>query len=67
MTSERYSMTEERLHADKIVPVLQDLPSRGNLVTIVLHDGCVFEYKGPFPAGEIGKGFYNLKGARPGF
>jgi len=36
-------------------------------VTIVLHGGCVFEYKGPFPAGEIGKGFYNLKGTRPGF
>ena len=67
MTSECYSMTEERLHADKVVSVLRDLPSWGDLVTIVLHGGCVFEYKGPFPAGEIGKGFYNLKGTRPGF
>ena len=60
-------MTEERLHADKVVSVLRDLPSWGDLVTIVSHGGCVFEYKGPFPAGEIGKGFYNLKGPRPGF
>jgi len=67
MTSERHSKTEKRLHADKVVPVLQDLPSWGDLVTIVLHGGCVFEYKGPFPAGEIGKGFYNLKGTRSGF
>ena len=67
MTSERYSMTGERLQANKVVSVLKDLPSWGDLVTIVLHGGCVFEYKGPFPAGEIGKGFYNFKGTRPGF
>ena len=67
MTSECYSMTEERLRADKVESVLRDLPSWGDLVTIVSHGGCVFEYKGPFPAGEIGKGFYNLKGTRLGF
>ena len=67
MTPERCSMTEERLHADKIEPVLQDLPSWRDLVIIVLHGGCVSEYNGPFPAGEIGKGFYNLKGTRPDF
>ena len=60
-------MTEERLHADKVVSVLRDLPSWGDLVTIVSHGGCVFEYKGPFPAGKIGQGFYNLKGTQPGF
>ena len=67
MRSECYLVNEERLHTDKVVSVLRDLPSWGDLVTIVLHGGCVFEYKGPFPAGEIGKGFYNLKGTRPGF
>ncbi|MEM1189257.1 MAG: heme utilization cystosolic carrier protein HutX [Pseudomonadota bacterium] len=47
--------------------VLEQLPAWGDLVTIVLHGGSVFEYKGPFPAGEVGSGFYNLKGSRPGF
>ena len=47
--------------------VLEQLPGWGDLVTIVLHGGCVFEYKGPFPRGEVGRGFYNLKGTRPGF
>jgi len=47
--------------------ILEALPSWGDVVTIVLHGGCVFEYKGPFPPGEEGRGFYNLKGTRPGF
>jgi putative heme utilization carrier protein HutX len=47
--------------------VLEALPSWGDVVTIVLHGGCVFEYKGPFPPGSVGRGFYNLKGTRPGF
>ncbi|MEE4278952.1 MAG: heme utilization cystosolic carrier protein HutX [Halieaceae bacterium] len=47
--------------------ILEQLPHWGDVVTIVLHGGCVFEYKGPFPPGEVGRGFYNLKGTRPGF
>jgi len=47
--------------------ILEQFPTWGDMVTIVLHAGCVFEYKGPFPPGEVGRGFYNLKGTRPGF
>lgn len=47
--------------------LLEDLPAWGDLVTIVLHGGCVFEFKGPFPPGSVGRGFYNLQGTRPGF
>ena len=47
--------------------VLKSLPDWGDVVTIVLHGGCVFEYKGPFPPGTVGRGFYNLQGSRPGF
>lgn len=52
---------------DRALYVLEQLPAWGDLVTIVLHGGSVFEYKGPFPPGEVGRGFYNLKGSRPGF
>lgn len=47
--------------------ILEQLPGWGDLVTIVLHGGCVFEYKGPFPTGTVARGFYNLEGTRPGF
>ena len=67
VTSETRSMVEQRLPAERALSVLQDLPFWGDLVTIVLHGGCVFEYKGPFPKGEVGSGFYNLTGTRPGF
>jgi putative heme utilization carrier protein HutX len=55
------------LPGESALDVLQALPAWGDVVTIVLHGGCVFEYKGPFPPGEVGRGFYNLKGTRPGF
>ena len=47
--------------------VLEQLPDWGDLVTIVLHGGCVFEFKGPFPPGSVGRGYFNLQGTRPGF
>lgn len=37
------------------------------MTTIVLHAGSVFEFKGPFPTGSEGHGFYNLQGEMPGF
>lgn len=51
----------------RAVEVLKALTSWGNLVTIVLHRGCVFEFKGPFPDGSLDKGYYNLDGTLPGF
>jgi len=56
-----------RIPGDRAREILEQLPSWGDLVTIVLHGGSVFEYKGPFPPGEVARGFYNLKGTRPGF
>lgn len=32
------------------------------VTTIVIHAGSVFEFKGPFPVGVVGHGYYNLKG-----
>jgi hypothetical protein len=32
------------------------------VTTIVIHTGSVFEFKAPFPVGENGHGYYNLKG-----
>lgn len=58
---------EARIPGERAQAVLEMLPDWGHLVTIVLHGGCVFEYKGPFPPGEVGRGFYNLQGTRPGF
>ncbi len=58
---------EPSLQQDQVLPLLQVLPRWGNTVTIVFSGGCVFEFKGPFPAGEIAEGFYNLDGPVPGF
>lgn len=64
-------------HLDSHVPVglpgasalgvLRELQQWGNVVTIVLHGGSVFEFKGPFPEGEESSGYYNLGGPVPGF
>ena len=49
------------------VELLRELPGIGDTTTVILHGGCVFEFKGPFPAGSIAAGCYNLHGTRPGF
>jgi putative heme utilization carrier protein HutX len=49
------------------VPLLRALPELGNTTTVVLHGGCVFEFKGPFPPGTEAEGHYNLDGPTPGF
>jgi hypothetical protein len=58
--------TEPCLGQDQVLPLLQALPEWGDTVTIVFSGGCVFEFKGPFPAGQIGEGYYNLEGPAPG-
>jgi putative heme utilization carrier protein HutX len=57
----------DAIDADQALPLLRALPSLGNTVTVVLHGGCVFEFKGPFPHGTEAEGFYNLDGPTPGF
>lgn len=47
--------------------LLQLLSTWGNTTTIILHGGCVFEFKGVFPKGSEGEGFYNLESHGKGF
>lgn len=50
------------LPGTEALALLQRISTWGNTTTIVLHGGCVFEFKGPFPSGEMAEGYYNLKG-----
>ncbi len=59
--------TEPMLDRTQVLPLLESLADWGHLTTIVFSAGCVFEFKGPFPRGEVGEGFYNLDGPVPGF
>lgn len=59
-------MKEAVLLQDQILPLLNALSGWGDMTTIVFSAGCVFEFKGPFPAGELGEDFYNLDGPVPG-
>ncbi len=64
-------MNENNSHcADETAPtvlsVLEALPAWGPVTTIVFASGCVFEFKGPFPEGEVAQGYYNLHGPVPG-
>jgi len=52
----------DHLPQEAVLPLLRKLPDLGNTTTIVLHGGCVFEYKGRFPEGTLAEGFYNLHG-----
>lgn len=52
--------------APTVLSVLKALPEWGPLTTIVFASGCVFEFKGPFPSGEVADGYYNLQGPVPG-
>ncbi len=42
--------------------LMADLPEWGPVTTILLVGGSVFEFKGPFPKGRYGHGYYNLMG-----
>jgi putative heme utilization carrier protein HutX len=50
------------LPAEAVLPLLRELPALGDTTTVILHGGCVFEFKGPFPGGSVAEGFYNLQG-----
>ena len=58
---------EHSLPGSMAKPLMQLLATWENTTTIVLHGGCVFEFKGPFPSGEEGEGYFNLDGPIPGF
>ncbi|WP_199911683.1 heme utilization cystosolic carrier protein HutX [Dongshaea marina] len=46
--------------------LMELLSSWGNTTTIVILQGCVFEFKGIFPEGSVGHGYFNLSGGIPG-
>jgi len=55
------------LSGDQAIPLMQQLSLWGKTTTIVLHGGCVFEFKGAFPTGSVSEGFYNLDSQGKGF
>lgn len=42
------------------VPVMQDIAKWGDVTLIVHSDDAIFEFTGSIPAGEIGRGYFNL-------
>ena len=56
-----------KLAGSQALDLMRELATWSNTTTIILHGGCVFEFKGPFPEGSVGEGFYNLDGPIPGF
>lgn len=52
---------------DTVVELLGQLHDLGPTTTIIHHLASVFEYKGVFPAGELGHGFFNFGTGQSGF
>ena len=40
--------------------LMTQLPEYGPMTTIINIDGNIFEFKGPFPKGKYGHGYYNI-------
>ncbi len=59
-------MSDTAMPGELAQELLETLPEWGIMVTIIIHGGSVFEFKGPFPKGSIAEGFYNLNGPVPG-
>ncbi len=55
------------LPGDRAQDLLEALAEWGELMTIVQHGGSVFEFKGPFPKGQTGHGYFNLTPEGSGF
>lgn len=58
---------DNSLVGDQALALMQTLATWQNTTTIILHGGCVFEFKGVFPHGKLAEGFYNLQGNGNGF
>ena len=55
------------LPGQRALALLAELNGWGKTTTIILHGGCVFEFKGVFPAGSESQGYYNLHNDGSGF
>ncbi|MCG6658808.1 heme utilization cystosolic carrier protein HutX [Halomonas campisalis] len=51
-----------RADGQHFVSAMHDLADWGDVTTIVHTEGVILEFSGPLPDGEMGRGFYNLKG-----
>ncbi|WP_087504810.1 heme utilization cystosolic carrier protein HutX [Neiella marina] len=69
-------MTQQTVEPSEVATVLPgsqaqalmtELATWRNTTTIVIVAGCVFEFKGVFPAGSIAEGYYNLALGEMGF
>ncbi len=47
--------------------LLETIADWGSVMTIIQHAGSVFEFKGSFPKGSQGHGYYNLNSEGSGF
>ncbi|RCU45611.1 heme utilization cystosolic carrier protein HutX [Corallincola holothuriorum] len=56
----------ESLPGEQAQALLTLLSQWRNTTTIIIVAGCVFEFKGTFPPGELGHGYFNLNGELPG-
>ena len=45
---------------DVFVTAMQDIAGWGEVTLIVHTDDAIFEFTGPIPAGEVGRGYFNL-------
>ena len=52
--------------ASAFVEVMKDIAAWGEVTLIVHTDDGIMEFTGPIPAGEVGRGYFNLMG-RTGF
>jgi heme iron utilization protein len=59
-------MSDVSMPGEQAQDLLETLSDWGTMVTIIIHAGSVFEFKGPFPKGKVAEGFYNLSGPVPG-
>ena len=49
--------------ASAFVEAMKDIATWGDVTLIVHTDDGIMEFTGPIPAGEIGRGYFNLMGA----
>ncbi|BDY04269.1 heme utilization cystosolic carrier protein HutX [Ferrimonas sp. YFM] len=49
-----------QLPVERLATLMDSLPSWGPMTTIVSVAGSIFEFKGAFPKGKPGHGYYNL-------
>jgi hypothetical protein len=60
--NEQLTTVTQGLSGDEALSLLTLLSSWQNVTTIMIKGGCVFEYKGVFPAGSLGQGYFNFGG-----